>query len=132
MLGNWLAQVGTITAMNLRNVRERLGPTIVALVGVAGVVTVVVGVLSINEGFRDVLGRLMRGQRIGSATDNFNLRWAGLSAELAEVMVDARQGHPVDMDKLAMAWVARDDARNYIVLGDPAVRLRVEDMPELA
>jgi hypothetical protein len=84
------------------------------------------------QGFRDVLGRLLRGQRIGSATDNFNLRWAGLSAELAEVMVDARQGLPVDMDKLALAWVARDDARNYIVLGDPAVKLRVEDMPEIA
>jgi hypothetical protein len=84
------------------------------------------------QGFRDVLGRLLRGQRIGAATDNFNLRWAGLSADLAEIMVDARQGLPVDMDALALAWVARDDARNYIVLGDPAVKLRVEEMPELA
>jgi len=55
MLGNWLAQIGAVTVMNLRNVRERLGSTLVALAGVAGVVTVVVGVLSINEGFRAVL-----------------------------------------------------------------------------
>jgi len=55
MLGNWFAQIGAVTVMNLRNVRERLGSTLVALAGVAGVVTVVVGVLSINEGFRAVL-----------------------------------------------------------------------------
>lgn len=55
MLGNWLAQIGAVTVMNLRNVPERVSSTLVALLGVTGVVTVVVGVLSINEGFRAVL-----------------------------------------------------------------------------
>jgi putative ABC transport system permease protein len=41
--------------MNLRNIPERLSSTLVALLGVMGVVTVVIGVLSINEGFRAVL-----------------------------------------------------------------------------
>ena len=57
MVGNWLAQIGAVTVMNLRNIRERASSTLVALLGVTGVVTVVVGVLSISEGFRAVLQR---------------------------------------------------------------------------
>ena len=37
------------------------------------------------QGFRDVIGRLLRGERIGQATDTFNMRWAALSTELSEM-----------------------------------------------
>lgn len=52
---NALRQILTTTAMNLRNMPARLAPSMVALVGIAGVVAVLVGVLSIREGFRAVL-----------------------------------------------------------------------------
>jgi putative ABC transport system permease protein len=55
MSSHVLAQVATITAMNIRNMSARLASSIVALIGIAGVVTVLVGVLSIGEGFRAVL-----------------------------------------------------------------------------
>jgi len=55
MSNNSLAQIGAITAMNLRNMSQRAASSIVALVGIAGVVTVLIGVLSIAEGFRAVL-----------------------------------------------------------------------------
>jgi hypothetical protein len=83
------------------------------------------------QGFRDVLEQLMMGRRIGAATDQFNVRWAAISTELAERQLDATRGEAVDPGDLGRLWVARDDARNYIIHGDPAVRLRVEDMPEL-
>jgi hypothetical protein len=83
------------------------------------------------QGFRDVLGRLFRGERIGQATDSFNMRWAALSTELAERQNDREHGEEVGIPELTSLWVARDDARNYIIFGDPAVRLRVEDMPEI-
>jgi putative ABC transport system permease protein len=57
MAGNALAQIGAITALNIKNMTERLASSIVALVGIAGVVTVLIGVLSISEGFRSVLDR---------------------------------------------------------------------------
>jgi putative ABC transport system permease protein len=52
---NSLRQLGAITMMNLRNVPTRLSSSLVAAVGVAGVVTILVGVLSMSEGFRAVL-----------------------------------------------------------------------------
>ena len=55
MSNNSLAQVSAITAMNLRNISQRMASSIVALIGIAGVVTVLIGVLSIAEGFRAVL-----------------------------------------------------------------------------
>ncbi|MDD2763520.1 MAG: ABC transporter permease [Opitutaceae bacterium] len=52
---NWLSQVGSITHVNLRTIVERKGSAITAAVGIAGVVAVLVGVLSIAEGFRQVM-----------------------------------------------------------------------------
>jgi hypothetical protein len=79
--------------------------------------------------FRDVMVRVMKGERIGACTDQFNLRWAVLSAELSDLQRQQR-ALPGQVSDAALAnrWVARDDARNYLTLGDPAVRLRVEDM----
>ena len=51
----WLAQIVAITALNFRTIPRRLGSSAVAVVGVAGVVIVLVAVLSIGEGFRHAL-----------------------------------------------------------------------------
>jgi hypothetical protein len=83
------------------------------------------------QGFRDVIGRLLRGERIGQATDMFNMRWAAISTELCEMQADFARGANVPLKALGNLWISHDDARNFIVLGDPAVRLRVEDMPQV-
>ena len=49
---NWMRQIGSITLVNLRTIAQRRGAAIAAAVGIAGVVAVLVGVLSIAEGFR--------------------------------------------------------------------------------
>jgi len=51
-MGNWIAQVISVTSFNLRSIPERKGAVIAAAVGIAGVVAVRVGVLSIAAGFR--------------------------------------------------------------------------------
>ncbi|MBI4486463.1 MAG: ABC transporter permease [Acidobacteria bacterium] len=50
-MGSWIAQTLAVTALNLRTIPRRLGSTGVAIVGIAGVVVVLVSVLSIAAGF---------------------------------------------------------------------------------
>jgi hypothetical protein len=77
----------------------------------------------------------MAGNRIGQATDKFNFNWAALSTDigdnLSQMQINGKVLPEAEMKKLANQWIARDDARNYVVFGDPAVRLRTEDMPVL-
>jgi putative ABC transport system permease protein len=49
---NWLSQIVTVTLFSLRTIPERKGATTTAAIGIAGVVLVFVGFLSISEGFR--------------------------------------------------------------------------------
>jgi Peptidase family C25 len=86
-----------------------------------------------DQSFRDVLTKLMNGYRFGSATDQFNFRWAALSIPLADTLQKMQTRRGLDQ-QAAQQWVARDDARNYILHGDPAIKLRVDknEMPPLA
>jgi putative ABC transport system permease protein len=52
---NWLSQVFSVTLFNLRTIPSRAGASLSAAVGIAGVVAVFVGFLSIAEGFRAAL-----------------------------------------------------------------------------
>lgn len=51
----WLLQTLAISGVNLMSLRQRLGSSLVAVAGFAGVVAVFVAVLSIAEGFRKVM-----------------------------------------------------------------------------
>jgi putative ABC transport system permease protein len=55
ILINWFLQVVSITLVNLRTITERKGAAVAAAVGTAGVVAVLVGVLSIAAGFRHAM-----------------------------------------------------------------------------
>ena len=51
----FFTQVFTVTSLSLRTIPQRIGSSVVAVVGVTGVVIVFVAVLSIAEGFRAAL-----------------------------------------------------------------------------
>ena len=52
---NWLSQVASVTKFGLMGIPRRLGSVAAAVIGIAGVVAVLVGVLSIAAGFRKAM-----------------------------------------------------------------------------
>ncbi len=76
------------------------------------------------ETFQDMLTHLLRGHPIGWAMEHFNNHHAALSVELSKLLTKIQKGNTTISDKeLATAWTSSHDARNYIIIGDPAVRL---------
>jgi hypothetical protein len=76
--------------------------------------------------FRNFLSRVMKGEPVGHAIRDFGDRFTSASVRLLEAMGGNLPGPTLDEMDLASAWLERNDARNYIVLGDPVARVRVE------
>ncbi|HEY0781833.1 MAG TPA: hypothetical protein VGE98_05200, partial [Thermoanaerobaculia bacterium] len=75
--------------------------------------------------FECALRRLLDGKPVGWAMEVFNQRYAELTAELAAEVENLGFGKKPDEKALAELWTAGHDARNYAILGDPAVRIAV-------
>jgi hypothetical protein len=74
--------------------------------------------------FESTVAGILDGKRVGHALEHFNLRHAELSSDLS-ARIEEMQHYDVELDEneLAQLWIFRNDARNYALLGDPAVRL---------
>jgi hypothetical protein len=78
--------------------------------------------------FRNFLGRLLHGQPAGHAMKDFNERFAVLGTNLSTKLEYASFGRSYPDLELVADWIERNDAEGYLLLGDPAVSLRVVDL----
>lgn len=85
------------------------------------------------ETFSSTLRRLLfAGTPVGYALEFFNERYAELATVLTEDIENARWGVPPDPIELSTRWTEHNDARSYIILGDPAARMCRQRAPEAA
>jgi len=75
---------------------------------------------------QDTLLRLMSGQRVGLALDQFNVRYSQIAVRLTQILNKAEVIQP-DISDLAGLWMSNNDARSYALMGDPAAYLPVVD-----
>lgn len=74
------------------------------------------------ELYENTLKRLIDGHPVGSAMEYFNQCHAELNVGFAEIFKDRECLLDVDDAEFARAFRGSSDVRNFVVLGDPAVR----------
>jgi hypothetical protein len=77
--------------------------------------------------FRNSLGYIMKGDPVGHAVrDQFGGHFTALSTFLSSALAPGEP--PLDDRDLVTSWLERNDAQNYVTIGDPAVRLRLDKL----
>lgn len=78
--------------------------------------------------FSSAIGYILNGKPVGYAVKDLNMRYAAYSVNIADLLERKSFGENIADEELASAWIRRNDAEGYIIVGDPAVRLRVNDL----
>ncbi len=88
---NSLQQIASISGMNLRSIPQRLGPSSVIVVGIAGVVAVLVALLAMAQGFEKTLAGAGRADRAIVMRDGSNTELSsGVTVEQVNVISNAQ------------------------------------------
>jgi putative ABC transport system permease protein len=78
-MGRWFSQVGALLGFNLRSLPQRKGAALAAVFGIAGVVAVLVGVLSIAQGFK-------RAMTVSGSPDTAVILRSGADSEMTSIL----------------------------------------------
>lgn len=112
-LTNWVSQVSAVAKLSLQTVVERKGAAASAAFGIAGVVAVLIGVLSIAQGFR-------RAMTVGGSPDVAMVMRSGADSEMVSGF--SRNETRLIMDSPAIARTERGalaSAELFVILNLP-------------
>ena len=108
-MSNPFSQIAAVTAMNIRSVPARMGTSMVVVIGIAGVVGVMVALLSMARGFERTLASTGKADRVivmrGGSNDELS---SVLTREAAQAVLDTpgirkgRDGKPLAIPELYM------------------------------
>jgi len=73
--------------------------------------------------FQNAIGQMLSRIPVGQAMSDFHQKFATLSAGLSAIIENVTFGQHGAAMLLASRWTERNDAQNYVLLGDPAARL---------
>jgi hypothetical protein len=78
-----------------------------------------------TDAFESALKLILAGQPVGHAMEHFQHKYLDLNNQIIEEDLLNKPGFdPEIARKTVRVWTARNDARSYVLLGDPLVRLR--------
>lgn len=80
--------------------------------------------------FESSLRSLARGLPVGAALEAFDSTYAEKSTALTAYLHEVGNGYRPKSYELGELWTSNNDARGYVLLGDPAVRLSVQSPEE--
>jgi putative ABC transport system permease protein len=110
---NWLSQLAALTGFNLRTVRQRLGSSASAVFGIAGVVGVFIGVLSIAAGFK-------RAMTVSGKPDTALVMRSGSDTEMSSIMNREEARVVADVEGIARTnGVALASSELFVIINLP-------------
>ncbi|HEY1077500.1 MAG TPA: ABC transporter permease [Fontimonas sp.] len=133
-MSNTLKQVIAVTGMNLRSIPARLGTSMVIVIGIAGVVGVLVALLSMGAGFEATLGGTGTVERAivlrGGSNDELG---SVITREQAQIIADAPgvadgpDGRPLSLAEVYLltdvAKPGSNSPNNVVVRGTDIARI---------
>jgi hypothetical protein len=74
--------------------------------------------------FTSTIEAFLAGMPLGMAMEYVSAKYATTASELTSLLHEIRAyGRVIDDRELAQLWLATNDARNFLIIGDPAIRL---------
>ena len=117
---NWITQIIALTGFNVRTLRQRLGSSASAIFGIAGVVGVLIGVLSIAEGFR-------RAMTVSGKPDTALVMRSGSDTEMSSILDGDEAKIVADAEGIARTnGVALASSELFVIINLPKRSTRTD------